>query len=136
MAKKENNMDQPKFIQRECYKHGMTEHVLQNRGYYRCKKCRSGHVQKRRKNLKKLAVEYKGGKCEKCGYNKCNRALEFHHTSPNEKDFTISRYSVLSWSKIKVELDKCILICANCHRELHDDEYLNNRDVFPLSDKQ
>lgn len=94
------------------------------------------HVKTHRQKIKERAIEYKGGKCEKCGYNKCNRALEFHHTIPNEKDFTISKYSVLSWSKVKVELDKCILICSNCHRELHDDEYLNNRDVFPLSDKQ
>jgi hypothetical protein len=94
------------------------------------------HVKSHRQKIKERAIEYKGGKCEKCGYKKCNRALEFHHTSPNEKDFTISKYSVLSWNKVKIELDKCILICANCHRELHDDEYLNNRDVFPLSDKQ
>ena len=94
------------------------------------------HVKTHRQKMKEKGIEYKGGKCERCGYNKCNRALEFHHMIPNEKDFNISRYSVLSWNKIKDELDKCILICSNCHRELHDEEYVNNRDVFPLSDKQ
>ena len=82
------------------------------------------------KKLKIKAVEYKGGKCEKCGYKKCNRALEFHHTSPNEKDFTISTYTTLGWEKLKKELDKCELRCSNCHKEIH------YRDVFPLSDKQ
>lgn len=94
------------------------------------------HVKSHRQKIKERAIQYKGGKCEKCGYDKCNRALEFHHLIPNEKDFTISRYSVLSWDKVKKELEKCILICSNCHRELHDEEYVNNRDVFPLSDKQ
>lgn len=76
-------------------------------------------VKKFRINLKKKAVDYKGGVCEKCGYNKCVWALEFHHKNPNEKDFQISKYGYLAWSLIEKELDKCILVCANCHRELH-----------------
>jgi DNA-binding CsgD family transcriptional regulator len=79
------------------------------------------HVKTHRQKIKEKAIKYKGEKCEKCGYNKCIRALEFHHLEPSEKDFTVSSYKVLSWEKIKIELDKCILVCANCHRELHDD---------------
>lgn len=94
------------------------------------------HVKTHRQKIKEKGIEYKGGKCERCGYDKCSRALEFHHTSPNEKDFNISKYSVLAWNKIKIELDKCILLCANCHRELHEEIDLKNRDVSPLPDKQ
>ena len=75
-------------------------------------------VKKRRKKLKELAVKYKGGKCCICGYNKCLEALEFHHLG--NKDFGFSSRGITrSWNKLKKELDKCILVCANCHRELH-----------------
>jgi len=72
-----------------------------------------------RQRTKDKAVEYKGGKCEKCGYNKCNWSLHFHHIDPTKKEFTFSRYSNHSWEKIKNELDKCIMICSNCHGEIH-----------------
>ncbi len=76
-------------------------------------------IKKFRKNRKQKCVDYKGGKCENCGYNKCLRSLDFHHLDPNEKDFNISR-SIKSWEKTKIELDKCILLCRNCHGEIHD----------------
>jgi hypothetical protein len=79
-----------------------------------------------RQKLKEKAIEYKGGCCEKCGYDRCDSALEFHHLDPKEKDFGIGSYSVLSWEKVKIELDKCIMVCANCHREIHYNE--NNLD--------
>jgi len=82
------------------------------------KKSLSNGVVSWRKRKKIELVEYKGGKCEKCGYNKCVKALTFHHLDPNEKDFTISGKS---WSvdKLKKEVDKCILVCSNCHIEIH-----------------
>ena len=68
-----------------------------------------------------MAIEYKGGKCMICGYDKCNKALEFHHIDSGRKDFGISAKGYTrSWQKVKSELEKCILICANCHRELHE----------------
>lgn len=74
-----------------------------------------------RKQIKKWAVEYKGGKCERCGYDKCIAALDFHHRNPNEKDFAISDKNIkLNWEDIKKELDKCELLCSNCHREEHN----------------
>lgn len=76
-----------------------------------------------RRNLKIKAVEYKGGKCVRCGYCKSLRALQFHHRDPEQKDFAISRPNPRSWEKVKVELDKCDLLCANCHSELHDELY-------------
>lgn len=71
-----------------------------------------------RQRAKIKLVEYKGGKCERCGYNKCIDALDFHHRDPNEKDFTIGGKS-WSFERLKKEADKCILVCANCHREIH-----------------
>ena len=90
-----------------------------------CKICTNSQTIERQRNLKKLMVEYKGGKCEKCGYNKCIWAFDFHHINSEDKDFNISNISTLSWEKVKKELDKCIMLCANCHRELHYEEYKN-----------
>ena len=77
-------------------------------------------VHKRRKKVRQLAIDYKGGQCQRCGYNRCIEALEFHHDNSSGKDFSISEKGYTrSWSKVKEELDKCILLCANCHREIH-----------------
>lgn len=81
-----------------------------------------------RQKIKELAVEYKGGKCKKCGYNKCIWSLEFHHVNSLEKEFSLSKYQSFRWDKVKKELDKCILVCSNCHRELHYNEYINKKD--------
>ena len=81
-----------------------------------------------RKRIKQWSLEYKGFKCEICGYDKCNEALEFHHLNPQEKDFNLSDKDIsLDWEIIKKELDKCILVCANCHREIHSKEYNNEK---------
>lgn len=64
-------------------------------------------------------IEYKGGECQICGYNKCPSALVFHHKSPKEKLFGLGHGNVYSWERTKKELDKCVLLCRNCHAELH-----------------
>ena len=84
-----------------------------------CKTCLNSTAIDRQQNLKKLAVEYKGGKCEHCGYNKCIGALQFHHINPEEKDFAISKKNK-SFENLKKEIDKCILLCSNCHVEEHE----------------
>ena len=77
-------------------------------------------VKRRRQKLRDMARESKGGKCMLCGYNKCPSALDFHHRDPAKKDFSLSvRGLTRSWEKIQKEIDKCVLICANCHREVH-----------------
>ena len=77
-------------------------------------------VKHSRKIMKERSVEHKGGKCEICNYSKCIQALEFHHKNPNKKEFSLSQTRMYSsWNKIKKELNKCILVCANCHREIH-----------------
>lgn len=75
---------------------------------------------RRRRRIKQKAVEYLGGKCVRCGYNKCVAALQFHHKDITKKEFGISAKGIIrSWERIKVELDKCELLCANCHAEEH-----------------
>lgn len=73
-----------------------------------------------RNRQKQKAVTYLGGKCNRCGYNKSLAALDFHHKDPNKKDWMPSRLMSYKWDIIKDELDKCELVCANCHRELHE----------------
>lgn len=107
-------------MQRECKKHGLTDYVKEGTGYYRCKKCRMDAVAKRRKKLKQIYVDYKGGQCVLCGYNKCIEALDFHHVDDQTKEFGIAhKGKTLSLEKVKTELDKCVLLCSNCHREVH-----------------
>jgi hypothetical protein len=82
-----------------------------------CKRCWVIVTKEYNTKRKQAAVDYKGGKCVKCGYNKCLGALEFHHRDPEAKEFAICK----KWSleKMKAELDKCDLVCSNCHKETH-----------------
>lgn len=70
-----------------------------------------------RLQLKERAIAYMGGRCSLCPYDKCPAAMVFHHLDPREKDFNIS--SRMSWKSIERELQKCVLLCSNCHAEVH-----------------
>jgi hypothetical protein len=80
--------------------------------------CNSCSVIKSQRNKKQKAIAFYGGCCKKCGYNKCVDALEFHHRENKEESpsYIIGRWS---WEKVKLELDKCDLLCSNCHKEEH-----------------
>ena len=84
------------------------------------KRCKVAEAVTRwRRNLKLKAIAYLGGKCYRCGYHKCSAALEFHHPH-DDKEFALSNNgNCRSWDKVKAELDKCQLVCKNCHAELH-----------------
>lgn len=84
-----------------------------------CKKCHSKNTVLRFRKNKERMVAYKGGKCSICGYNKCLGALDFHHLDPKKKDINWIKIKTWSFEKAKKELDKCILVCSNCHREIH-----------------
>jgi hypothetical protein len=85
--------------------------------------CNSCLVNNSRIKLKKNLVEYKGGKCEVCGIiDKDHYSIyDFHHTNPKEKDMLISGSYCRSLKILKKEVDKCILVCSNCHRIIHED---------------
>lgn len=71
-----------------------------------------------RRKLK--AIEIMGGSCKICGYNKCPAALEFHHIDTKNKLFCINEKTLSNgWNKILLELEKCVLVCCRCHREIH-----------------
>lgn len=76
-------------------------------------------VQNWRKRKKIILAETKGSKCQICGYDKCINALEFHHLDPTKKDFGISHKNIRSIEAYKEEIKKCILVCSNCHKEIH-----------------
>lgn len=71
----------------------------------------------RRLELKERAIAYLGGQCKLCKYSSCPAALVFHHVDPREKEFEIS--SRMSWEAIQKELNRCELLCSNCHAEVH-----------------
>ena len=74
-----------------------------------------------RRELKQKAVKFKGGHCEVCGYDRCLAALTFHHRDPTKKDFGISDVmTTIPWHRIKKELMKTVLLCTNCHSEVHE----------------
>ena len=84
--------------------------------------CNSCTVNCRREAVKKWAIAYKGGCCQKCGYSKSARALCFHHTDPSKKELEINASSAARSKKVlQAELDKCLLLCCNCHMEAHDE---------------
>lgn len=89
---------------------------------YCSKECRDRFlVRERQSRMKRVAVKYKGGKCQICGYNRCLSSLVFHHLDSSKKEFSLSAsfLAKYSWNRVKEELDKCVLLCANCHGEVH-----------------
>ncbi len=77
-------------------------------------------VAKRRRKIRLKAIEHLGGKGIKCGYEKYAEVLEFHHRDPSQKDFNVSsKGHSRSWERVQKEIEKCDLLCANCHRETH-----------------
>lgn len=112
--------------QRRCPRCEQTHHIDQ---FYRrrdgknyntyCKACTAELVTMRQQSLKRLAVAYKGGCCELCGYDRYIGSLEFHHTDPDAKEFDLGYFRSTDFEKARPELDKCRLLCANCHREEH-----------------
>lgn len=85
--------------------------------------CMSCRTKVRRHRAKLAAIEYLGGKCHHCNGVFHPSAMEFHHRDPESKEVTIGMVANKRWEVIKEELDKCELLCSNCHRILHSDRY-------------
>jgi transposase len=108
-------------IEMRCSKHGETAHVLDGRGYYRCRRCRAEAVSRRRRKMKETLVAEAGGVCVICGYAESMRALHFHHLEPGDKRIEINAKGVaLALETLRAEARKCVLLCSNCHAEVED----------------
>lgn len=111
--------DQPRFVMLVCAHHGATEHILEGRGYYRCKACRKQRVAEWRRRAKQRLVKEAGGRCQICGYDRYAGALQFHHLDPAQKSYGLSvRGITRSFEKLREEAQKCVLLCSNCHAEV------------------
>ncbi len=84
-----------------------------------CKACFNARNMARYEEKSRWLVAQKGGGCILCGYSACTAALEFHHVDPEHKDFQINKRWSMSKENLLEEIDKCVLLCSNCHRETH-----------------
>jgi transposase len=108
-------------VRMRCARHGETDFYLEGRGYYRCKRCRSDAVARRRRTVKLTLVAEAGGCCCICGYDRNMRALHFHHLEPALKRHEINAKGVaMALDKLRAETQKCVLLCSNCHAEVED----------------
>ncbi len=94
---------------------------IADKTYYENNKKKIQYTKKKRlKSIKIQMINILGGKCSRCGYNKCSAALEFHHNTSNKEGNMAHIIKNQSKEKALKEGKKCILLCANCHRELHN----------------
>jgi transposase len=108
-------------VRMRCRRHGEADFSISGRGYYRCRRCRSEAVVRRRKKMKTILVEEAGGVCCICGYGRNMRALHFHHVEPSQKRHEINAKGVgLALETLRAEAQKCVLVCSNCHAEVED----------------
>lgn len=91
-----------------------------------CGKCHNQYTKERYREKRDKVLEYMGGKCVSCGFDKFKSSLDIHHISPKEKDINFSSYRGWSWDRIKEEVDKCVLLCKNCHSAYHAGEDIPN----------
>ena len=111
--------EKPAELERVCPRHGRTLFVFESRGSYRCRRCRSEAVSRRRRKAKSMLIAEAGGACLLCGYDRYQGALEFHHRDPTEKSFGLGWGGVArSIDTMREEARKCALLCANCHAEV------------------
>jgi excisionase family DNA binding protein len=88
---------------------------------FRCPRCNAERVMGHRRAVKAILVAEAGGACQVCGYDRCLRALEFHHRDRAEKEFGIGRHGhTRSLARARAEVAKCVLLCSNCHMEIED----------------
>lgn len=102
-----------------CSKHGHTAFYARPDGGFRCGRCRSEAVSKRRRSVKKVLVEEAGGRCALCGFDQHPAALQFHHVDPSTKSFHLSEGGLTRGiERCRAEAAKCVLLCSNCHAQV------------------
>ena len=108
-------------MNRECKKHGIVKHYQRKvrKDGWKCSICNTEQQRAFKNRKKDLLIEKAGGKCCKCGYNRCTQALQFHHLRDKKFELRKSVIGTKTNNEILEELKKCILVCANCHAEIH-----------------
>lgn len=104
-----------------CEKEKPLAEFIQSRGIKqrRCKECIYARGTQYKQKNKLKAIAYKGGKCVDCGYVGNPAVYEFHHLDESGKDREPNQLMGCKWENITKEIDKCVLLCANCHRIRH-----------------
>lgn len=105
-------------------------------GGHCCKKCFNNYCLDRWRKRKVEAIVYKGSCCERCKieYPKFDACIfDFHHKDPKQKDVSWNKLRLRSWDKIVLELDKCSLVCANCHRLIHKERHQQDSNLQPTA---
>jgi len=102
-----------------CRKHGHTAFYARPEGGFRCGRCSSEAVSKRRRSLKRKLVEEAGGRCALCGFDAHPATLQFHHLDPASKSFALAEGGLgRGIAQSRAEAEKCVLLCANCHAQV------------------
>ncbi len=110
----------------ECPRHGLVIHhrIVEKRakdGYrWRCKVCMAEYVVRRKRKVKAILIAEAGGCCRICGYDRCVRALHFHHVDPTTKMRRMDMGLTKSLDNFRKEAAKCVLLCSNCHMEVEE----------------
>jgi len=84
-----------------------------------CAKCENVQSIERHRDHKRRIVDFLGGECVICGYSRCLGALHLHHHK-GKKDINFPHVAKWKWARIVKELKKCMLVCGNCHAEIHE----------------
>ena len=96
----------------EYHRQKSKEHYARNKNAYKDRDA------KRRAEIKQFIDAYKQAGCILCGESTLE-CLDFHHTDPNEKEFNIASNRLKDLERVKAEIEKCVVVCANCHRKIH-----------------
>jgi transposase-like protein len=106
-------------VEGRCAVHGPVTFVRRGKDGFRCQRCRTDAVERRRRKVKQMLVDEAGGACALCGYSRSIAGLHFHHVDPALKAFALSHRGVtLSLDRARAEAAKCVLLCSNCHAEV------------------
>lgn len=113
---------------------------MTHKKYSECPKERERDKRKKKRRLEFLRAYIERYKlshgCSICGYNKCAKALDFHHTDPSKKSYKPASLVQKTMTRFHIEISKCVLLCSNCHAEIHEDMEIITKNKVVKIDKQ